>query len=703
MGIRWRIILAMVFVGLLIISIMGLFAIKTTSDILDIRAKEFLSVLLDRSKSELNQQITITQNNTRALYDDFDISFDLNRLSQDKNYLGIYLDKMRPAVKLASELNASKTAFLIIYHPTEAKKIIGGIFYSDIDRNGVPEETDLALLIPFITSDDPPIISTESSTFNWLIHSENSMVSCFSVVAKDDQIIAIMGTAIKMDFMIDRIRRIKYLNSGFMFLSNENNQIIYHPNLDFGISTDLSFANKQSEITNKESSTALFLNTTDNELNEIILGRTTLANGWELNIQIDQTEIKEGLASRFVGIILVALIALFVALVVAFITAKQISEPYVHLTEEMKKVGQGDYGIRIRDAYLMRTDEIGILSQTFILMVQQTQKNFEDIQNYNNNLKSLVDVRTEELSNTNTHLEESLAETVEKQAQLLRSNELLQASLETIKQTQRELLRVEKIAALTYIVAGVAHKINTPLGNAFTSASYLQSRIDDLKLKYESSQLKQSDFAAFIESVDLATFGLITNLDQSIRLINRFKELAVNKTDIPNTRSVFLSVIQEQWLIVKQHSPNINCTLSTSIPPDMAINCSKNVLESLFFELLKNSFTHGFSNTSSPEITISIRRFSGPSTLNSDEIGYEIFYRDNGVGISSEQEEKIFTPFYTTKMSKDHDGLGLNMVYNLIIAVFNGEIQVIDMNLPGLAYRILIYEPKREAFHGKAI
>lgn len=698
MGIRWRIILAIVFVGLLIISIMGLFAIKTTSDILDIRAKEFLSVLLERSKSEMNQQITITQNNTKALYDDFNISFDYNRLTQDTNYLQIYLEKMRPAVKLASELNASKTAFLVIYHPTQPNKIIGGVFYSDFDRDGVPEETDLALLIPFITSDISHVLSQETPTFNWLIHSENTMVSCFNVVARDHRLVAIMGTAIKIDFLTDRIRRIKYLSSGFMFLSNQTKQIIYHPALDFGTATDLITNNNQKQIDNNE---ATFINTTDHDLNGIILGKTVLLNGWELNIQVDQTDIKEGLASRFVGIVLVALGALFVVIIVAFTTAKQISEPYVHLTEEMKKVSQGDYDIQLRDAYLSRTDEIGILSHTFLLMVKQTQKNFEEIQNYNHNLKSLVDRRTEELSNTNAHLEYSLAETVEKQAQLQSSNQLLQESLKTIEQTQRELLRVEKIAALTYIVAGVAHKINTPLGNAFTSASYLQSCLDELKINYVTNQLTQSDFSTFIESVDLATHGLIANLEQSIRLINRFKELAVSKSDTPSTRRQLYSVIQEQWLFAKQLTPTVNCTLSTSIPIDIEINCPKNVLESMFFELFHNSLIHGFSNTVNPEIIVSVRRFIGLSPYKNDETGYEIFYRDNGIGILPEQVEKLFTPFYTTKLSSDHDGLGLNMVYNLVIAVFNGEIQVMNMNLPGLAYRILIYETSKETSHDK--
>lgn len=49
----------------------------------------------------------------------------------------------------------------------------------------------------------------------------------------------------------------------------------------------------------------------------------------------------------------------------------------------------------------------------------------------------------------------------------------LSAALERLSQAQQELLQSEKLASLGALVAGVAHELNTPIGNAVTVASTL--------------------------------------------------------------------------------------------------------------------------------------------------------------------------------------------------------------------------------------
>jgi len=55
----------------------------------------------------------------------------------------------------------------------------------------------------------------------------------------------------------------------------------------------------------------------------------------------------------------------------------------------------------------------------------------------------------------------------------------LEKSIKTIKQTQKQLIQSEKLAALGNLVAGVAHEINTPVGVSMTSASFLKDKTDD--------------------------------------------------------------------------------------------------------------------------------------------------------------------------------------------------------------------------------
>jgi signal transduction histidine kinase len=49
---------------------------------------------------------------------------------------------------------------------------------------------------------------------------------------------------------------------------------------------------------------------------------------------------------------------------------------------------------------------------------------------------------------------------------------------------------------------------------------------------------------------------------------------------------------------------------------------------------------------------------------------------DTGPGIPKEIESRIFEPFFTTKPPGSGTGLGLNIVYSIIVLKHNGRIQV---------------------------
>jgi len=65
-----------------------------------------------------------------------------------------------------------------------------------------------------------------------------------------------------------------------------------------------------------------------------------------------------------------------------------------------------------------------------------------------------------------------------------------------------------------------------------------------------------------------------------------------------------------------------------------------------------------------------------------------ITYQDNGKDIDSNKISKIFTPFYTSKMAGDHLGLGLSIVYNLVVHLMQGKITVEPSLDEGINFRI---------------
>lgn len=51
-----------------------------------------------------------------------------------------------------------------------------------------------------------------------------------------------------------------------------------------------------------------------------------------------------------------------------------------------------------------------------------------------------------------------------------------------------------------------------------------------------------------------------------------------------------------------------------------------------------------------------------------------LYYRDDGIGMSEDILNKIYEPFVTSKRNQGGSGLGMNIVYNLVTQVLEGEI-----------------------------
>jgi signal transduction histidine kinase len=90
-------------------------------------------------------------------------------------------------------------------------------------------------------------------------------------------------------------------------------------------------------------------------------------------------------------------------------------------------------------------------------------------------------------------------------------------------------------------------------------------------------------------------------------------------------------------------------------------------LEQIINNLLTNSIRHGFEGRSSGRIVITAKRID-------DQI--ELIYQDDGVGIPSEIQSRVFEPFFTTKLGQGGSGLGLSIVYNLVHAIFKGQLHL---------------------------
>ncbi len=145
----------------------------------------------------------------------------------------------------------------------------------------------------------------------------------------------------------------------------------------------------------------------------------------------------------------------------------------------MRRIGEGDYNTQLSDEYMIYNNEIGSLATTVETMRFSLSRYIKEIEDNAKNLEKDVEERTSELRTTNEYLEQSLAEIEERKAELILVNDELEQTLDNLRGTQEQLIESRKLSALSDLVNGVAHQLNTPIGVSITAVSYLKKELND--------------------------------------------------------------------------------------------------------------------------------------------------------------------------------------------------------------------------------
>ena len=127
-----------------------------------------------------------------------------------------------------------------------------------------------------------------------------------------------------------------------------------------------------------------------------------------------------------------------------------------------------------------------------------------------------------------------------------------------------------------------------------------------------------------------------------------------------------------------------NIQLKLDIHPDTIIITSPGIIAQLLTNLLSNAQRHGFhdyKNDKGNLITV--------GCYGVDD-GVIISVSDNGKGIPASLHKKVFEPFYTTARDQGGTGLGLNILYNLVIQKLQGEVELISAPDEGTTFRLKI-------------
>lgn len=241
-------------------------------------------------------------------------------------------------------------------------------------------------------------------------------------------------------------------------------------------------------------------------------------------------------------------------------------------------------------------------------------------------------------------------------------------------------IEAEKIASLSYVVSGISHEINTPVGNCITIASYMMNEITPVRGRISEGTIKKTDLQRFIDTIEESSSQIVANLERTRSLVDAFKELAATSSGGQK-----VDVQLEPFLIglfnaFSHTHPDKSLDFKLECSNDIFIHCDQLQLMQVFTELFENSYYHGFEGKESGTISVTVEDVGGDTV--------DIVYIDDGVGIDADISKDLFTPFFSTKFSTDHSGLGMNVIYNTIKTNFGGNVFINDRRKAGFELRI---------------
>ncbi|NRR31499.1 HAMP domain-containing protein [Oxalobacteraceae bacterium] len=252
-------------------------------------------------------------------------------------------------------------------------------------------------------------------------------------------------------------------------------------------------------------------------------------------------------------------------------------------------------------------------------------------------------------------------------------NEQLETRVEqrtaALQEAMDQLAETEKLASLGRIVAGVAHEMNTPIGNVILMTSTMEDMMAELLNNVQGSTVSRSQLLRQIAILQEELLIVRRSAQRAGSLIESFKRITVDQSLQRRRQFDLREMAGELLKALNGPIQRARADIAIDIPAGILVDSIPGHFEQVFSNLVSNSLLHGFEGRDGGTIHVS-------AALNSKGDWLEIVYQDDGNGIAAEAQAKIFEPFYTSRMGQGGSGLGLFIVHNLVYGALGGRLRL---------------------------
>jgi signal transduction histidine kinase len=257
-----------------------------------------------------------------------------------------------------------------------------------------------------------------------------------------------------------------------------------------------------------------------------------------------------------------------------------------------------------------------------------------------------------------------------------------------LKQAQRQLIQVEKMASLGQLTAGIAHEIQNPLNFINNFSEVNAELIVEMKDEIRKGNVeKVKVIADYLKENEDKINHHGKRADAIVKGMLQHSRASVGKKELIDINALVDQYLHLSYHGIRAKDKDFDAQFKTYFDESIGkIEVVSQDIGRVLLNLCNNAFysvvekKRQLDGTFEPAIIVTTRKVG-------DRV--QISIKDNGVGIPAQIVDKIFQPFFTTKPSGQGTGLGLSLSYDIIKA-HDGELKVESKEGEGAEFIISI-------------
>jgi signal transduction histidine kinase len=248
-------------------------------------------------------------------------------------------------------------------------------------------------------------------------------------------------------------------------------------------------------------------------------------------------------------------------------------------------------------------------------------------------------------------------------------NRELTLALRQVQQLNVKVLDQERLAAIGQLCSVIAHEIRNPLGLIDLYAKLIENQIGKLEIPDGKEGLEKN--LQLIRSASSSLESILSELTSYARPLQLELELTDLRTLVMEVVDMFAPQYEEKQVTLKWKLP----------PESIEMNVDARRLKQALINLVKNALEASKGGTA-VEVLLATRR-------NDERVFIKV--QDQGSGVEKKAQEKLFTPYFSTK----GNGTGLGLAHSRkILQAHGGTVALLNTGENGSTFALILPKPQ---------